>query len=198
MRLILAFLAALLLAPAAYAQNTYKVKPGDVLQIEVLEDASLNRNALVLPDGKISFPLVGTIQAGGLSVDQIRNNLAGKLASNFATSPNVFVSLNSVAKRKGGRGTRTISIYALGEVAKPGEQKVKRGTTLLQFLSQTGGFTKFAATKRVQIRRHDKRTGKDQVFTFNYNAVERGTSTASFGRLQDGDVIIVPQRRLFE
>ncbi len=197
MRLILAFFAALMLAPAALAQGTYKVKPGDVLQIEVLEDATLNRSALVLPDGRISFPLAGSVQAAGLTVDQIRDNLANRLAGNFATTPNVYVSVNSVAKRTGGGAARTISVYALGEVASPGEQKVKRGTTLLQFLSQTGGFTKFAATKRVQVRRRDPGTGKEHVFRFNYDAVEKGLGHG-FGPLKDGDVIVVPQRRLFE
>ena len=196
MRQIITLLAALFLALPALAQSTYKVKPGDVLQIEVLEDASLNRSALVLPDGTISFPLAGNVRAAGRSVNQIRDTLAERLASNFATKPTVFVALATLGKRAAGK-PRTISIFALGELAKPGEHKMKRGTTLLQFLAQAGGFTKFAATKRIQIRRRDPNTGQEHVFGFNYDALEKGRGRG-FGPLRDGDVIVVPQRRLFE
>ena len=53
------------LAGAAAAQSDYRIQPGDTLQIEVLEDPNLNRSVLVLPDGSISVPLVGTVRAGG-------------------------------------------------------------------------------------------------------------------------------------
>ena len=65
-------------APAT-AQDGYSIKSGDVLEIEVLEDASLNRQVLVLPDGSFSFPLVGTMQAGGMTVEQVRAALVGGL-----------------------------------------------------------------------------------------------------------------------
>lgn len=198
-KFIIAVLAVLLMVPAAFAQSSYRIKSGDVLQIEILEDSALNRRALVTPDGKIAFPLIGAVRAAGLSVDQVRQNLTSQLASNFATPPSVFVALATVAKRKARvqRAPATISIYALGEVASPGEKEVKPGTTLLQFLSQTGGFTKFAATKRVQVRRVNA-SGIERIFTFNYAAMERGGRITGFGALIDGDVIVVPQRRLFE
>ena len=198
-KFIIAVLAVLLMVPAAFAQSSYKIRSGDVLQIEIVEDGTLNRRALVAPDGRIAFPLVGSVKAAGLTVDQVRQNLTSQLASNFATPPSVFVALASVAKRRARtpRAPATISVYALGEVASPGAKEVKPGTTLLQFLSQTGGFTKFAATKRVQVRRTNA-SGVERIFTFNYAAMERGGAITGFGALLDGDVIVVPQRRLFE
>ena len=61
---LLAALLALLAAPLAYAQSaSYRIQPGDQLAITVLEDETLNRTTLVLPDGRISVPLAGTVQA---------------------------------------------------------------------------------------------------------------------------------------
>jgi polysaccharide export outer membrane protein len=73
---------------------------------------------------------------------------------------------------------------------------VERGTTLLQFLAESGGLTPFAATKRIQLRRTDA-AGQERSYLFNYDAVMSGAQTTVI-TLQKGDVIIVPQRRLFE
>ena len=195
-----ALVAAALLATGASAQSSYKLKPGDSLQIEVLEDPGLNRTALVLPDGSISFPLVGTIPAAGRSVEDVRADLAAALTSNFATKPSVFVGVGTLAAASAARGpgkARTISVYAMGEVTAPGKADVAPGTTVLQFLAQAGGFTRFAAQKRIELRRTDKKSGAEQVYLFNYNGT--GTSGISGGtKLQAGDVIVVPQRKLFE
>lgn len=199
MRLIFALLSTLLITPMALAQNQYLIKPGDLLQLEVQEDASLNRNALVLPDGRISVPLVGTVRAAGRTVDQVRSDIAQRLASNFATTPTVFIGISAVAKPavRRARATREISIYVLGEVAKPGKLDVKLGTTVLQLFAQMGGFSDFASTKRIQLRRTDK-AGIEKVYIINYRALERGAPLRNIGSLVEGDVIIVPQRRLFE
>jgi polysaccharide biosynthesis/export protein len=76
--------------------------------------------------------------------------------------------------------------------------QVPRGTTVLQALALSGGFTRFAATKRIQLRRTDPRSGQQNVFTIDYKAIERGESGIGNSVLADGDVIIVPERRLFE
>ena len=94
-------------------------------------------------------------------------------------------------------GSSATSIYAMGEFNKPGKMPLTPGTTLLQFLAESGGLTKFAATKRIQLHRVDSKTGKETVYTFNYKAVQRG-STAPVITLRGGDVIVVPERRLFE
>jgi len=71
------------------------------------------------------------------------------------------------------------------------------GTTVLQLFAQIGGFSRFAATKRIQLRRTDA-SGTEQVFAIDYEAIEEGRSQAGATVLREGDVIIVPQRRLFE
>lgn len=200
MKMLVALLANLMLltlgvGSAALAEG-YQVRPGDVLKIEVLEDPTLNRSVLVAPDGRIAMPMAGTLKASGLSVDSVAGNIAAAIASNFAGKPSVFVSLERLAERTGGGGVAakpaTIDIYVMGEAGKPGRHEMSPGSTVLQLFAEMGGFGKFAATKRIQLRR-----GGD-TFKLNYDQIEAGTSNAGDTTLKDGDVIVIPQRKLFE
>ncbi len=186
---------------AAEAQD-YRLRPGDVLRIEVLEDSSLNREALVLPDGRIAFPLVGTVPVGGRTIDQVRGALAEALEPNFAVAPSVFVSIARLSEPGAvapgvPAASPTIRVYGLGEIASPGLREVPPGTTVLQFLSQAGGMTRFAATRRVQLRRVDPQ-GQERVYPIDYRALQQGAALSNPIVLQEGDVILVPERRLFE
>jgi polysaccharide export outer membrane protein len=194
-RLLTIFIA-LFWAVTATAQSSYQIQPGDSLSVEVLEDPALNRNVLVLPDGSFSFPLIGRIETSGRTTDQVQSALASALAPNFASAPSVFVSVAGLSLTSTLSNKKQIDIYVLGEVNTPGKVQVDTGTTLLQFLAESGGFTRFAATKRVQLRRSSK--SGERVVVFNYNAVESGASIPRRTVLRDGDVIVVPQRRLFE
>lgn len=202
-RTLLAVVVALVMAPAAWAQSSYRIQAGDVLQMEVLEDPSLNRSLLFLPDGSVSVPLAGTVKASGQTIDGLRSQIADALASNFATKPTIFLSVGQVAQSAASSSsaasatTPTIDVYAVGEVAKPGLIQVAPGTTLLQFLAASGGLSKFAAAKRIQMRRVDHKTGLESVYNFNYKSVQNG-GKAPHIVLQDGDVIVVPERKLFE
>jgi polysaccharide export outer membrane protein len=192
-RTLLAVLAVLLAAPMALAQSAgYRISPGDQLAITVLEDDTLNRQLLVLPDGSISVPLAGTIRAGGRSVESVESAIADRLASNFAVRPSVFVSVVSVDETYG-----TFPIFVMGQVATPGVVEVEPGTTMLQAIALAGGLDRFAATKRIQLRRSDS-TGQERLYLFNFKAVERGGAIQSMITLREGDVILVPERRLFE
>lgn len=191
-------------ATAVYAQESYGLRSGDTLRIEVLEDSSLNRTVLIAPDGRISFPQAGSLRASGRTVDAVQSDLISRLSPSFAAPPNVFVSLDKLAERVL-RPTAAIepakdpviSIYVVGEANKLGKIDVAPGTTALQMFAIMGGFTKFAATKRVQLRRADV-SGVEQVYSLNYPAIESGLVSAGRTTMMDGDVIVVPQRRLFE
>jgi polysaccharide export outer membrane protein len=184
-----------LMALTASAQD-YRVRPGDVLQIEVLEDPTLNRSAIVLPDGQISLPVAGTIRVSGRSLGQVQSELASRLASGFASPPTVYVTLSELAERVPAT-PRVIDIYVLGAANTPGKIQVSPGTTLLQAIAEAGGLSPFAAKKRVQLRRVDK-SGTERVYLLDLDAVERGVAGGGTARLADGDVIVVPQRKLFE
>lgn len=189
-------------ATLAGAQQDYRVRSGDALSIEVLEDPGLNRSVSVLPDGRFSFPLAGTLRAGGQTVEQIQASIASAIGSNFNAPPNVFVSVQPAPRELdapvGPAIPVTINIYLLGEVAAPGIRPVAPGTTFLQALSQSGGLTRFAATKRIQLRRTDPSTRRQQVVVINYKALANGATLSQDFPLAEGDVILVPERRLFE
>ena len=189
----------LMAGPGRAVAQGYTLHAGDTLRVEVLEDTSLNRSVLVLPDGTINFPQAGSIPAAGRSLATVQASLTAALAPNFANTPNVFVTVDRLAPvipRQGGVAAPApgISIYAMGEVAKPGRLEATPGMTLLQALAQAGGFTRFAAQKRVELHRTDVKTGTETVYRFNYYGGGISGSTP----LQAGDVIVVPERRLFE
>jgi polysaccharide export outer membrane protein len=187
-------------AVTAHAQSDYRIRTGDVLQVEVLEDPGLNRSVVVLPNGQISFPFAGTLSVAGQSIQQVQTTLSGALASNFAAPPTVFVGVqprqDAVSSGDVARGPATIDVYFLGEVNSPGLIQVGRGTTLLQAFALSGGPSRFAATKRIQLRRSGP-DGVQRVSILNYRALSNGAVAMDI-ELKDGDVILVPERRLFE
>lgn len=192
---------ALIWASLAAAQGgDYRIQPGDTLSIEVLEDNNLNRRVLVTPDGRFSFPLAGTVTASDRTVSQVERALTSALAPNFTNTPTVFVSVASVAEGRFAEEEtdEAIRVYIVGEVNDPGPKAVLPGSTVLQLLSQSGGFTPFAATKRLQLRRTDPASGSQQMFLIDYRAISSGARIARQPELREGDVLLVPERRLFE
>lgn len=201
-RTFIATLLALFIATTAIAQSEYQVRAGDTLVVEVLEDPSLNRSLIVLSDGRISFPFAGTLRVSGRTVGEVEASITSAIAPNFAAEPNVFVSVQPAEPRPRAATTPapdpTIDIYFLGEVNTPGLKSVAPGTTFLQAMAQSGGLTRFAAEKRVQLRRTDAHTGQIYLFEVNYRAILDGAQMRDNVVLTDGDVIVVPERRLFE
>jgi polysaccharide export outer membrane protein len=193
-----ALIAAAFVTTEAMAQEGYRIRPGDILSVEVIQDPNLNREVLVLPDGSVNFPFAGAVQAGGLTTTQVQAQISQGIAPNFAVQPSVFVNVRQVGVPVGGVAQRTIDVFYLGEVNAPGLQEVPRGTTLLQGLSMGGGFTNFAATRRIQLRRTNPHTGETSLVTIDYRALSDGGVLRNDPVLADGDVILVPERRLFE
>ena len=200
---VMAALCAAVWAGAAAAQD-YLIQPGDQLNIEVLEDPDLNRGVLVTPDGRISFPLAGNVQAGGRTTSQVERALRSALAANFSSPPTVFVAVGALAPERPERAAtprdedETMIVYVMGEVQSPGPKAVLPGTTVLQLLAQSGGFTPFAATKRLQLRRNVGGAGQQQLTIIDYRAISRGAVMVNEPVLRAGDVLVVPERRLFE
>lgn len=179
---------------AAQAQSGYKIKAGDTLQVEVVEDTGLNRSILVLPDGSISFPYVGSLRASGRSTGQVAAALANGMASNFASKPTVYVSVGALAPIRPRNPVEPVThdIFITGEINTPGKIETENRITILQAIAQAGGLTRFAAGKRIQLRRGAK------IYRYNYYTNGGKGSIAGNTKLIPGDVIIVPQRKLFE
>jgi polysaccharide export outer membrane protein len=190
----------ILLQGSASAQDKegYRINSADTLRIEVIEDPSFNRTVLVGPDGRITIPLAGTFKVSDLTVEGIANQLAARIRDSFALSPTVIVTLEGVGQIGQIEGTGDLlTIFVIGEVNAPGERQLESGTTFLKALAGVGGFSSFAAVKRLQLRRINDE-GREVIFDINYKDIVSGTSRAGMFELEDGDIILVPQRKIFE
>jgi len=179
-----------------FGDQPYRLRPGDVIQVSVLEDGSLDRQLLVQPDGRIALPLAGAIDADGLTPDEVERAIRGRLAADVIEPPTVTVSLVSLAP--GVLEEETFpTIYVTGQVNAPGRYQIQGPVTALQALAIAGGPGVFAATERIQVRRVNDE-GAETVFIFDYDAVEEGRPSGGLLELDDGDVLVVPERGLFE
>ncbi len=164
---------------AGEISQDYRLGPEDVIEVMVWKNADLSRTVTILPDGKISLPLIGDVQAAGHTVPGLTAEITQRLETYYKEPPQVSVIVQQV---------NSYAIYILGEVANPGKQVVKTGTTFLHAIALAGGFTAFAATKRILIRRvngeHETAIGiryRDVIVGRQKNIV-----------LQPGDIVIVP------
>lgn len=191
-------LAVSLFASTVYAQ-TFNIRAGDLLRVEVLEDSSINREVLVAPDGRISMPLAGNVRVSGVSLVEAQRILTDRMESSFATRPTVLVSLIQLRDLPAAAlqaDPEILGVYVIGEVNKPGLIETENHITLLQALSLAGGMTDFAALKRIQLRRVVN--GTETVYGLNFQQILDGQSGVGLASIIDGDVIVVPARRLFE
>jgi polysaccharide export outer membrane protein len=172
----------------------YQLEPGDLIDISILEDPTLNRQALIRPDGNISMPLAGTIEAAGRTPEAVQQLIRRRLAKDFVEPPTVTVSLTQVAEED---VWEEPAFYVLGEVMESGRFifDVKKPVTVLQALALAGGLDVFAARKRVQVRRYSGEA--ETLLIYNYDAVESGEEFPPPLFIEDGDVILVPERGLF-
>jgi len=194
MRYLLAALCLMLWMPVAGAQT---LKPGDSLSISVLQDPKLDRAVVVDPSGEIAFPLAGHIHAKGLTPQALERIIADKLRDNYKDDHlDVTVAVANAPKDLPEEDLKP-KVYVTGEVAKPGPYVVRQPTTLVQAIALAGGFGPYAARGRVQVHRRSK-LGDEAIFTFDYKAYEAGTDLDGNITLRAGDVIMVPERGLFE
>ncbi|MHB8348093.1 MAG: polysaccharide biosynthesis/export family protein [Acidiferrobacterales bacterium] len=167
-------------APIAAIGSGYLIQPGDTLAIAVWKEKDLEADALVLPDGTISFPLIGTIQAYGRTVSQIRNEIAVRLGK-YMPDPVVTVSVKQIQGNV---------IYVIGDVNKPGAFVANSYIDVMQALSLAGGMTPFAADNSIKILR--RVNGAETAIRFRYGQVEDGEHLRQNIVLQAGDVVVVP------
>jgi polysaccharide biosynthesis/export protein len=166
----------------------YQVNSGDQLEISVWREAELQREVMVLPDGTISFPLIGTINVAGKTAADIEQEISSKLESNFVDGavPDVTVT---VARTSG------LQFSVIGQVRTPGIFTPGRYVTVLEALSFSGGVNEFASLSTIVVVR---KLGKTlTVIPVNLANVLRSKSVSAkdvsaLPMVQSGDTIIVP------
>jgi len=160
--------------------NSFVIGNDDVLAINVWKEPDISRSIPVRSDGKISLPLVGEVQAAGLTPLALEKDIASKLKS-YIAEPEVTVMVQQVNSQK---------FNILGQVAKPGTYVIANSPTVLDAIALAGGFRDFAKRKSIYVLRHGA-TGETRI-PFNYKDVSQGKNMSQNIKLQPGDTIIVP------
>ena len=159
---------------------SYLVQPGDTLQVSVWKEQELQGEVLVRPDGGMTFPLAGEVEAAGHTVEEIRKTLQSRFIK-YIPDPVVTVV---VKKADGSR------IFVVGKVNRPGDFPLARPIDVMQALSLAGGTTPYADVNGIQILRREGT--RQQVFHFRYDDVRRGKDLSQNILLHSGDTVVVP------
>jgi polysaccharide biosynthesis/export protein len=175
-------------APAQDAQPTdavelpsdYVVGPEDVLGIVFWREPDVSGDVTVRPDGRITIPVLGEMQAAGLRPENLQATIVAA-ASKYFTDPNVTVVVRTINSRK---------VFVTGQVATPGAHQLTGPLTVMQAIALAGGVTEFADAKNVTILRTDG--GRTRSFKFNYRDVAKGKNLVQNILLRPGDTVVVP------
>ncbi|MGI9259847.1 MAG: polysaccharide biosynthesis/export family protein [Gammaproteobacteria bacterium] len=168
------------ISAAQDSESVYHVQPGDLLRISVWKELDLDREVLVRPDGGISFPLAGDVNARGKTVEQLRAELSTRL-ERFIPDLSVTITVMAVNGNK---------VYVIGQVNTAGEFIMNHQIDVMQALSMAGGTSPFASLDDILVLRRD---GDQQIaLSFSYGDVTRGRGLEQNILLQSGDVVVVP------
>jgi polysaccharide export outer membrane protein len=165
--------------PAPLVDSEYRLGSGDKLRIEVYKDEQLSQSVQIRPDGKITLPLIGDMEATGRTPLELRDSITASLKE-YMTNPVVTVIVVEAVAAQ---------VFVMGEVSKAGPIPLNGPTTVLQALAMAGGFKEFANTKAVKILR-PLPNGSLQTLRFNYKDAISGDEKPLF--LRAGDTIVVP------
>ncbi len=156
----------------------YLIGPGDLLDINIWKDDSLSRVVTVLPDGTISFPLIGEVAAANKTVAQLKMELEQKI-SKFVPGPVLSLIVQQV---------NSLQIYVVGRVNNPGRFMLNTKVNVLQALTMAGGLNPFAKRGKVKIMREEN--GRTTIYNFDFDEVAKGENLEQNIILRRGDVIV--------
>jgi polysaccharide biosynthesis/export protein len=166
--------------PSPKVGKDYVIGADDVLDVSVWKEQELTRTLQVRPDGKISMPLLGDVQAAGLTPGQLAQSVSEKLKK-YLTAPQVTVILTQINSQR---------VYVIGEVTRPGAYPVLPGMTILQAISSAGGLTQFANGKKIFLMRDENHA--QTKYPFSYKDVLDGRKAEENLAVKAGDTIVVP------
>ena len=166
---------------SAVASDEFVIGPGDVLAINVWKEAEISKVVPVRSDGRISLPLIGELQSGGLTPRQLEAEITTRL-KDYVADPSVTVVVQEIHSK---------SINVLGMVARPGSYPLTKTMTVVDAIANAGGFRDFAKQKSIYILRQNP-DGTQARLPFNYKEVIKGVNPAQNVKLQPGDNIVVP------
>jgi len=187
---VLCGLVALLLAGALVAQE-YTIGPGDVLKITVWGHDDLSKDYPVAQDGRVPFPLIGSVQAVGLTTTELAKRIRDLLEKDYLVNPQVIIGVKDYLSKK---------VNVMGEAEKPGLYYLTGPTTLLELLSKAGGLAKTAGKDLVLVRT-ETADGKSHpagstILRLDIRKIQGGDVKENV-LLQNGDTMFVPKASAF-
>lgn len=169
------------LAPVvADEPGVYQLRPGDRIMVSVWREDSLQREVVVLPDGGITFPLIGRVEVAGLGTTGAEQKIAVRLKK-FIPEPIVSVVIVGI------EGSRA---YVTGRVIRPGSLVINGPITVLQAISTVGGLDRFADEGGIKVIRVT--AGGQVVLPVEYKAIMSGRDISTNILLEAGDTLVVP------
>lgn len=160
--------------------NIYRLHQGDSVMVSVWREETLQKQVVVLPDGSITFPLVGRVEVAGLSTPEVEWRITDKLKK-YLPEPVVTVVIVGID------GNRA---YVMGKVNKPGPLIISGPITVLQAISIAGGFDKFADEGGIKVIR--AKSDGQEIFSVNYKDIISGSDMSTNIQIKAGDAIVVP------
>jgi polysaccharide export outer membrane protein len=169
---------------AAPSTERYIIGPGDALQIYVRDNPGVSTTVPVRPDGRISIPMVQSIQAAGKTPEELASDLEKDL-SQYIRSPLVTVIVKSFV------GTYSQQVRVVGQAAKPMALSYRSGISLLDVMIDVGGLTKFAAGNKAKVVRHLP-DGSEKTIPVRLEDLMNGDIQYNI-TMRPGDILIIPQ-----
>lgn len=171
----------------AYQAPEYKIGAGDRISVDVWKNPDLSVSALVRPDGKISIPLIGDIQAGGKTTETLSADVTKKL-SNFVRTPQVAVIVDNPSSADFQRRVRVA-----GAVNNPLSIAFRDGMTVLDLVLEAGGLTEFASANKTLLHRKNAKGVVTSYAIKLQDILSKGRLETNYA-LVPSDVISVPER----
>lgn len=154
--------------------------PGDTVDITIYRNDDLHRTLKIDTSGKIMFPLIGDVQAGGMSIFKLRDDMTARL-SKYLKDPQITINVSTVQSQK---------VMVLGQVNSPGVFTVDSSVTMMEAIAKAGGATLDAKLENVLLIR---RAGeKAEVKSVNISSLFAGNANAENGLIHGGDIVYVP------
>ena len=181
--LLLAPLAAVPRAAAAQSAGDYLIGPQDVLTIAVFDQPNLGGKYAVEIDGSFTFPLIGRVTAGGMTIRDFEADLKKKLADGFFRNPQVTVGIDQYRSQR---------VFVTGEVRTPGAYPLTGDMTLIEVLAKAGSTTP-SASDELLVTRGGKTV---ETVKINLKELQTGATPTANITLRDGDTIYVARAEL--
>ncbi len=156
----------------------YRIGIGDLLLVEVYDEADLTKEVRVLTDEFISFPLLGRIHAGGRTVEELEKELTQRLGEKYLVSPQVTVFVREFS-----------SVFVFGEVKNPGSFSLLGKLTVFEAITRAGGFTAVANPSKVKVIREEN--GHETTFEVDIEKLTKNGDASQDRELQANDRVIV-------